>query len=741
MQAIQKARSFITGVAPLMSSAFACFAGALWSEFPWVAVGVLLLAFLLTRNPRPWLIAIPLLAIAVAGRSEFLERPVRESLATPGSRVVTGTVIVGRPIGNFGDERKGLLLENGRKTKVLVERAESYRTGELLEITGRFFVPAAERNPGVFSTLKQWRRERIEGGLAIATSKSTGLRWQAAPFRRAEELKEKLREAITRGLAEDSDGRAVIQAMVLGEKPPRDSPVSRAFRESGAMHVFAVSGLHVTIVGGLCWFVLMNLPVPRRVGIFFVMLAMVTYSFVTGLNPPAVRATVMGISLLAAFFVRRRPSLFNALSLSFILVVVWDPSQIYQVGFQLSYGVLLAIGLGVKTAYRLTGKIATIDPFFPNRLLSDWQRRRLAVRRFFACLGASSLAAWLGSLPLMSWHFGMVTPIAVLTSLLLIPLTMFILGAAFFAAIVGLLSPTAGEWANLVNEKAAILAYRSAEGFSKVPFGHWQSRRLVAADWIVFDPGDGGGANFLDAGDGVMIDVGSRRFYHESLRSVLSTWHLDPSVVVLSHPDGGHGGALPLLLERGGLARAILPVEKALSPSYREFLAEAEVAGCDSSFGKTGERIPITEDISLEIVRAGQAPERGIADNRIMVVRVHWKGWRILVTSDLGIDDELALLESGADLAADVVVMGRHEWGVSGQLQFLRATGAKVVICSSAQYPPFEAPKPAWIAMVEKAGFALFNQGDTGAVLMDFSNHSLVVKSFLDPTKTTTLQR
>ena len=118
--------------------------------------------------------------------------------------------------------------------------------------------------------------------------------------------------------------------------------------------------------------VLMNLPVPRRVGVVVVLLAMVSYAMVTGARPPAVRATLMAICFLGAFVLRRRPSLFNALALSFVLAVIWDPTQVRQIGFQLSYGVLMAIGAGVGVAYRFTGKFAEVDSFFPLRLLDVW---------------------------------------------------------------------------------------------------------------------------------------------------------------------------------------------------------------------------------------------------------------------------------------------------------------------------------------------------------------------------------
>lgn len=741
MEVVRQAWRYVTAVAPLVAIALACLAGAVWSSSPAAAVACLVVAFLCCRLSWRWWLAIPIIAIAVATRAELLEKPVRESLAQPGSHFVEGSLIVGRTTGAFGDERFAWFRDGEGEVKVVVPRALEYTTGEVLAVRGKFFVPSGERNPGNYSQLDQWRRSGVSGGLAIREAESKGLRWQWGPFRLAERLRERLREGVTRGLPDDSKGKEVILAMMLGEKPPRDSEVSRAFRESGAMHVFAVSGLHVTLVGTLCWIVLMGLPIPRRAGVILVIISMITYAMITGARPSAVRATVMAICFLGAFLVRRRPSLFNALALSFILVVSWAPSQVFDIGFQLSYGVLASIGLGVGMAYRFTGKIAELDPLFPARLLGDWGRRWMTVRRYFASLAASSLAAWLGSLPLMMWHFGIVTPIAVFTSMVLIPLTMVILGGAFLAAFLGMFSATMGEWVNRVNAGVATTAYYSADAFSDVPGGHWNSRQLIAADWVVFDTADGGAASFLDVEGGAMIDVGGRRFFYRELRSILGKWNANAETVVVSHPDGDHCGALPYLLDRGGLKRAILPVENALSPSYREFLARANAGGCKVEFGKPGTRYGLDDEVWVEVIREGQPSSRGIADNRIMVVRVHWKGWKILVTSDLGLEDELAILESGVDLSADVILMGRHEWGVSGQKQFLDATGAKVVITSSGQYLPEEVLKPEWVQMVRKAGYALFNQAETGAVLMDFSESAVVVKSFLDPDQTIELQR
>lgn len=724
-----------------MPLAMGCLAGAVWAESGWWALFFLGLGLMVAGRQRVCWGCLVVLAITVGWRAAALDDPVKESLATPMSKFVTGTLTMGPQTGPFTKERYGKLVVEGRERKVVVVESETHEPGQVLTIRGVFFVPEAIRNPGVYPQLDLWRRAGVYGGLLVHDEEEIGRVWYGAPLRWAESLRGKIREGMTYGLAEESSGRAVIQAMVLGEKPPRDSEVSRAFRESGAMHVFAVSGLHVTLVGSFFWIIFGLLPIPRRVGVFGVIFMMVTYALVTGLRPPVIRATVMAVCFLGAYLLRRRPSLFNALSLSTILVIFWRPAQVHEVGFQLSYGVLVAIGLGVGVALRVTGKIAELDPFYPSRLLTDRARSVMKGRKFFADLSASSVAAWLGSLPFMIWHFGVVTPISVLTSLFLIPATWAILGLALLSVVLGALSQSLSRRTNQVNSVLATGAFYTARGFSKVPLGHWQSHRLAPADWVAFDCHDGGAASFLDVEGGAMVDVGGRTFFYDELRSILARWNVDLQTVFLTHPDGDHVGGLPMLLERGSLRKAILPVVRARSPSYREFMAEAEGLGCELVTGKRGERYQLDDEVFVEIIREGQPSSVGLADDRIMVMKVHWKGWKVLVTGDLGIDDEQALIADGTDLRADVVIMGRHVWGVSGQLQFLEATGARIVITSAGKYPPFEMPKNLWVKQVRLQGYHLFNQWESGAVMMDFGDDDLRARSFLQPEDEITLQR
>ena len=210
-----------------------------------------------------------------------------------------------------------------------------------------------------------------------------------------------------------------------------------SFRHSGTMHVFAVSGLHVGMIGLLAWGMLRLLRVPRWWGIWVVLGVVWGYAMVTGLRPPAMRAALMATVFLAGFVVRRDPVLGNALLASLPLVLLGDSFQWQQPGFQLSYLVVASIIVVGPLCLRLARPWWQGDPFLPRVLYTRSQAFWWVVREKSGSLAVVSFAAWMGSLPLMWGHFGLITPAAVVASLVLVPVVFVILGLAMVGLLGG----------------------------------------------------------------------------------------------------------------------------------------------------------------------------------------------------------------------------------------------------------------------------------------------------------------
>ena len=244
------------------------------------------------------------------------------------------------------------------------------------------------------------------------------------------DLRSELRERIVAGLDGGSASAALIRGLVLGDRSSGDLELYGAFRKSGTMHVFAVSGLHVGLVGVLAWMLMRVFRVPRTWGLWAVLVIMWSYAFVTGLRPPALRACFMASIFLIGFAVKRQPSLANSLLASIPVVLLLDSFQLQQAGFQLSYVVVAMIILVAPRLYRRVEFLVEGDPFLPRQLFTRRQQWMQTGRQKVIGLLVVSLAAWLGSVPLIAFHFGIVTPAAVLASMVLIPIVFGILSLA-----------------------------------------------------------------------------------------------------------------------------------------------------------------------------------------------------------------------------------------------------------------------------------------------------------------------
>ena len=124
-----------------------------------------------------------------------------------------------------------------------------------------------------------------------------------------------------------------------------------------------------------------------------------------------------------------------------------------------------------------------------------------------------------------------------------------------------------------------------------------------------------------------------------------------------------------------------------------------------------------------------------------MVMRLHWRGWRILITGDAGFDTEKEMLESGVDLSCDLWVMGRHRSDYSGIMEFVQAVDPAVIVAAEDRYPLSERVPERWAEAVRGAGITLWRQGETGAVMVEFRDGELELRSFRNPSKRMILRK
>lgn len=222
-------------------------------------------------------------------------------------------------------------------------------------------------------------------------------------------IKHRVKEIISKTSSPVAAG--ILDAMILGEQQEVQRVIYNSMVQSGTVHILVVSGFNVGIVGFIIILFLKLIRLPRNIRYFIVVPALIIYCLITGASCPVVRSTVMAVFFILAGLIKREPDIYNSLCLAVVFILVINPLQLFDIGFQLSFSSVFSIAYfypKLKSFLRLN----SFKVSFPLRFLSDG----LLV----------SLSAWIGTAGFIAYYFRMVSPITVLANIFIIPLATLI---------------------------------------------------------------------------------------------------------------------------------------------------------------------------------------------------------------------------------------------------------------------------------------------------------------------------
>lgn len=604
------------------------------------------------------------------------------------------------------------------------------RYGDRVEIDGDLHPIAPPRNPGVFDSPKIWHRLGVYGQLIVRYPNDTRILDHdcGSPFiAHACALRHWMERTLALDLDDSPEQVALIQSMVLGSRGDSLAEAKKLFQYTGTLHLFAVSGMNVAMLAGVCIWVLKVLGVKRRARVCVVIPLLWVYCYATGLGASSLRATVMATVVLAGFLIDRHPLSWNTLGAAALLLLAWDPGQLFTAGFQLSFGISAVL---MACAWRVQNRINRFtrpDPFLPRAFWSCgvvWRGQALQIGT--GALTVSSIA-WIGSMPLMIYYFHLWSPSTV-------PANLFAVAFAWIMMILGFASVLAGAFGqglavifNNANWLMAKILLGGITAFAAIPGGHLYvgTPALHAAPLCEVEVLDlpGGGATHLQINSGGrrdwLLDCGSAFAFHSTVTPYLRSRGVNTlDGLLLTHGDAQHlGGALELW-------KAFAPAEvvdsplRDRSPTRRTLHNALEAAGQGRSLVTRGDTLPLAPGVTLHILFPPEGLRAGPADDKALVVRLDAGGRRILFTSDAGFPTERWLEENAPpqELRADILVKQIHAKDFSGTPEFLKAVGPALVVASSTAFPVQEKISEEWAAQVEALGIRLLRQDKAGAV-------------------------
>ncbi len=232
--------------------------------------------------------------------------------------------------------------------------------------------------------------------------------------------REKLMKVLESNL--DSTHLAVVSAMTLGDKHLISKDIKEDYSITGASHVLALSGLHLTILYSLLLFILSwcehILPrvFKREISELLILFILWSYVILVGMSSSVVRSAVMLTIYSFVTLLNRERLSVNTLALTANIMLVSNPNSLFDIGFQLSFISVWSILLFYPLIYEL---------------IPLQQKKSLVVVRWLWGMIAVSLAAQLGTAPLIAYYFGRFSTVFAVSTLIAVPCTMLIVSASF----------------------------------------------------------------------------------------------------------------------------------------------------------------------------------------------------------------------------------------------------------------------------------------------------------------------
>ncbi len=578
-----------------------------------------------------------------------------------------------------------------------------------------------------------------------------------------------------RKTVKNQDAAAVLTALVTGDRTAINRELKTVFARSGAGHILAISGLHLSIValvafqGFIRLFSLWpQLLIPghsRKIAAVFTLVPLVFYALLSGFSSSTRRALMMIAIVMVSHVMEKEADTLNSLAAAFIVILLVEPGALFSVSFQLSFVAVLFIVGGLSLA-RDVGK----GPSTQGSLL-----RKIGM---FAMISACAI---LGTQPLVMHYFNQVSYAGILTNFVLIP------GAGFMAVPLGLFAlvlypvsvPLSGFlltvaglilgpcirllgwissismfWARTVTpDYREICCYylffagvfimvkgrkRTGVGMmvaALVILGAWEAvwikHRFFNRELSVFilDVGQGSAALIeMPRGRRVLVDgggfSGSSAFdpgEHLVAPFLRRRKILTLDAVILTHPESDHMNGIIYIMENFRVGRFIKNCDQGRSASYKKLMAVVE---------KRGVRIDTVPDLdrldlggaSLEFLYPLASAEPGretteeLNNNSIVFKLTHGKTGILFPGDLLEQGERYLVLARGERLASTILIAPHHGSSSSSSDFFLDQIAPESVIISCGWRNRYGFPHASVVKRYRKRGCNLFRTDRSGAV-------------------------
>ena len=652
--------------------------------------------------------------------------------------------------------------------------------GQSLIVNTKIQVPARAAAPGAFDYRKYLAGRSIyliglvDSPILIQPVKNVHSSWPEVLFYKIESSRTSISRYIEKNLPPHS--ASLYQGLLVGDRSSIAPEVLETLKKAGILHLWAISGMHLGLLSVVTYTLIywllrrsetLILAVNvKKTAVLLTLPPLFLYALLSGFQPPAARALIMTLCMVFALCSDRVHSTITTLSGAALIILLIDPLAVQSPSFQLSFAAVAAIVLMVPRLFSLIGRSAARN-----------QSLLLKIPHLVAAMAVITIAATLGTLPLLLFHFNRVSLVTLPANLLIQPLICFfslplgMLSLPFIMAnhpaaalllktgALGLsashtiaASVSAPDWTQLwvpTPHPSVILFYyillfsiatqpiisrplllkivglAAAVGMLLHPFRQSILLGQPPTTVTILNVGHGS-ANLVEFKNGrvALIDGGARSTpgYDCGARIIAPyLWHRGIGKVddiLITHDDTDHYNGIFTLLTRFKPERLWLPHLDEKKPGFTRLVDKARIKGITIITPAAG---VIIADDEEHISVLGDHGAAGLTseDDRGLVVRFTSGGKSVLFPGDITTRRELELVTAKTQLRSTILLSPQHGSATSNSPALLAAVSPEWLVISSAHSGYSQFPARKTIETARELEIPILNTAVDGTIVFE----------------------
>ncbi|WP_161974822.1 DNA internalization-related competence protein ComEC/Rec2 [Bacillus timonensis] len=663
------------------------------------------------------------------------------------------TVIVNTP------QHEKLLMVYYIQTELeKIQLSESVRIGLVCTFSGTLKEPQVSRNPYSFDYQKYLYAQKIHWIFEANTltpeecfpqEKWSFSRWLL-----------NIREAGIQQIDSHFDGSTagIIQALIYGERTNIENEIVNSYQSLGLIHLLAISGLHVSLMTGMFYFLCIRFGITRESTSILLLCLLPVYIIIAGGSPSVIRSVLMCMLLLSTIMWWKKGSMLDVISFVCMCMLALNPYFLVNIGFQLSFMVSAALILSSRAIFK-----HYLNPF--------------------SSLFAVSFLSQIASLPILLFHFFEFSLLSLPLNMLYVPLySMIILPFALFTVIVlGIIEPVGEMFAIVLTWLLEILnqatVWFSQFSFPVLTLGKpglvlmilycgsifyflicWEKRKVLLQRALLAPIGillihlimpylnPYGEVTMIDVGQGdsiyielpyrkavYLIDTGGtiqfeqepwekRRNEFSTAQGIIIPFLKSKGVtsidrLIITHGDQDHIGGAQGLVKNMNIKEIVIGKNKNNTSQEEELKKIAAKKKIPVHIVERGQKWKEGKHLFYILAPNGNEVEE---NNNSIVIYTKLGGLNWLFTGDIEKDVELDLIKTYKNLPVDVLKVGHHGSKTSSTKEFVQFLNPEIALIPVGVNNRFNHPHPDVIDLLQKEKIKVYRTDKDGAIQYRF---------------------